>query len=331
MPESSVTRGLDRVYKKAQKTAIDLDLKKEKIIIFSDHHRGVRDGADDFMRCEKNYNAALGFYYEMGYKLVILGDAEDLWECWPKDVVKSYAYSLSLESEFNKSGRYIRIYGNHDDFWQHPDAVKKYLSQVFNPLPIVSEGIVFNITGASNKNPGEIFLTHGHQGTISSDIAAPVAKLAVRYIWRNFQRITGIKLNTPAKNTDKLHEHDQAMYNWARAKGGNTYLITGHTHSPFFSTDLIKNTQDSLNKAVKVKNNKERAKLRAQLEYLTTIYQTFLNNNSQISLFYFNTGCCSFSDGDITGIEIADGRMSLVRWPDETGLPQWKILDQFAL
>jgi hypothetical protein len=30
---------------------------------------------------------------------------------------------------------------------------------------------------------------------------------------------------------------------------------------------------------------------------------------------YFNTGCCSFGDGDITGIEIADGEIRLVRWP----------------
>jgi hypothetical protein len=30
---------------------------------------------------------------------------------------------------------------------------------------------------------------------------------------------------------------------------------------------------------------------------------------------YFNTGCCSFPDGDITGLEIADGEIRLVRWP----------------
>ena len=29
---------------------------------------------------------------------------------------------------------------------------------------------------------------------------------------------------------------------------------------------------------------------------------------------YFNTGCCSFSDRSITGIEIAGGEIRLVRW-----------------
>ena len=30
---------------------------------------------------------------------------------------------------------------------------------------------------------------------------------------------------------------------------------------------------------------------------------------------YFNTGCCSFPDGDVTGLELADGAIRLVRWP----------------
>ena len=34
---------------------------------------------------------------------------------------------------------------------------------------------------------------------------------------------------------------------------------------------------------------------------------------------YFNTGCCCFSDGDITGIEIADGCIKLIKWSEEKG------------
>jgi hypothetical protein len=29
---------------------------------------------------------------------------------------------------------------------------------------------------------------------------------------------------------------------------------------------------------------------------------------------YFNSGCCCFDDGDITGIEIADGCIRLIKW-----------------
>jgi hypothetical protein len=46
---------------------------------------------------------------------------------------------------------------------------------------------------------------------------------------------------------------------------------------------------------------------------------------------YFNTGCCSFSDGDLTGIEIAGGRIKLVRWPDDAGNPKPKVLVSMLL
>jgi hypothetical protein len=32
---------------------------------------------------------------------------------------------------------------------------------------------------------------------------------------------------------------------------------------------------------------------------------------------YFNTGCCRFKDGDITGIEIEDGQIRLIKWGGE--------------
>jgi hypothetical protein len=34
---------------------------------------------------------------------------------------------------------------------------------------------------------------------------------------------------------------------------------------------------------------------------------------------YFNSGCCCYSDGDITGIEIADEKIRLIRWNSKTG------------
>jgi hypothetical protein len=32
-----------------------------------------------------------------------------------------------------------------------------------------------------------------------------------------------------------------------------------------------------------------------------------------------STGCCSLPDSDLTGIEIAEGMVGLVRWPDDEG------------
>jgi len=46
---------------------------------------------------------------------------------------------------------------------------------------------------------------------------------------------------------------------------------------------------------------------------------------------YFNTGCCAFEDGDVTGIEIADGDIRLVRWPDDDDSPRQKVLQSESL
>jgi hypothetical protein len=46
---------------------------------------------------------------------------------------------------------------------------------------------------------------------------------------------------------------------------------------------------------------------------------------------YFNTGCCCYLDGDITGLEIVDGEIRLVRWPDHADRPKPQVLARASL
>ena len=46
---------------------------------------------------------------------------------------------------------------------------------------------------------------------------------------------------------------------------------------------------------------------------------------------YFNTGCCCFSDGDITGIEIADGYIRLIKWSVVGGKTVRELLEEKEL
>ena len=46
---------------------------------------------------------------------------------------------------------------------------------------------------------------------------------------------------------------------------------------------------------------------------------------------YFNTGCCCFSDGDITGIEIADGYIRLIKWSVVGGKTVRELLEEKGL
>src|SRR5207244_12139402 len=100
-----------------------LDLDSARLIVFSDLHKGSRDGADDFRRSERAYQAALGYYLEQGHTLMTLGDVEELWKYKPAEVLHAYRQSLQLEAEFHHRERYMRFWGNHDDLWRHPGAV----------------------------------------------------------------------------------------------------------------------------------------------------------------------------------------------------------------
>jgi hypothetical protein len=46
---------------------------------------------------------------------------------------------------------------------------------------------------------------------------------------------------------------------------------------------------------------------------------------------YFNTGCCCFLDGDITGIEIEADTIRLIKWQEEEQMPVRVILEQSQL
>jgi hypothetical protein len=52
---------------------------------------------------------------------------------------------------------------------------------------------------------------------------------------------------------------------------------------------------------------------------------------SNVPPYYFNTGRCLFGDGDVTGMEIADGDIRLVRWPDDDHRPLPKTLARRSL
>src|SRR5919199_3123713 len=68
---------LDEARRAAVRREITVD---DRVVIFSDRNKGARDGADDFQRCERAYNAALVYYHYLGWHLVELGDVEELWE-----------------------------------------------------------------------------------------------------------------------------------------------------------------------------------------------------------------------------------------------------------
>ena len=334
--QKSIAKGLDKAFTDKQTDEQQLELSTAKVIIFSDHHKGARDPADDFQRCERAYHAALAYYLETGHRLVVLGDVEELWECKPKEVLDAYPKTLALEAEYRKKGGYDRFWGNHDDQWRHEDQVSKLLRPSYFDGLQVREALKLRVVD-HGAPVGLLFLAHGHQGTLDSDRFAFASRLFVRHVWRPVQRRLNMPSTTPAKNFELRHRHDVAMFSWARSRPEKPVLIAGHTHKPVFlktgkdrpdpKVEDLQRELDAL-RASGTGQPEELAQRRARIELLRADERR-RDQPPPLKLdppCYFNTGCCCFGDGDVTGIEIIGGEIRLVRWPNDDDEPLPKIL-----
>ncbi len=302
----SLTKLLDSLHKKdtSRGLILNADFYKDRFIVFSDHHKGNKDAGDDFASNEKNYLAALDFYYSNKFIYINLGDSEELWKYKPEQVISKNVKALQSEARFHEQKKYYKTFGNHDLTWKNKIDVDIWFKKIFRlPLPVY-EGLVIR-TLVENKSLS-VFLTHGHQGDKMSDNNA-FSTWIVSHIWRPLQRYLAINVNTPAKDYVLRDRHNIIMYEWSSRKN-NLLLITGHTHKPVFASGLYSN-HPSNNIPLK----------------------TETSNNKKLKPTYFNSGCCCYNDDDITGIEIADGKISLVKWHWEEGLSKRVVLEEREL
>lgn len=288
------------------------------VIIFSDHHRGTGDRADDFRFCSATYEQAINYYDEKESTLILLGDVEELWENKVENVLEHYQKIVSRELEFEKSARFLRIYGNHDSDWKSTKFSMKHLPM---ERP-VQESVKIKINH-NKKFLGYIYLIHGHQGSFFSDSHAHFSKFFVRYFWRYFQTIFNKPLSTAASSTTMRTKHDRFYYEWARNHIDPVVVITGHSHEPVFNgltyadrlnidhAELTRKEDLSILTPTETEKLKE---VRARLAALKKHDATHLNPTGFALPCYYNTGCCSYADGEITGIELMDREIRLIKW-----------------
>lgn len=303
--QADVFRSLSRLYKtiitkeSSLGIVIPFDPLTNQFIILSDQHKGTRAFDDDFLNNEPNYTAALQYYYKQGYHFINLGDAEELWKNKADEVLASYPAALKAEASFQATNKYFRTFGNHDLLWKNSLDVKLYLRNIFQiPLPVY-EGIVLRTTG-NDQTSLDIFCTHGHQGDKMSDNNA-FSTWVIAHIWAPVQRFLQLNINTPANDFTLRNKHNRLMYEWSSRKKG-MLLITGHTHKPVFASG----------------------------RYASAVVHGIHTAADTSSLYptYFNTGCCCYNDGDITGIEIADGYIRLIKWFRDNETPKRIILEE---
>lgn len=281
---------------------IPMDLMNDRFILFSDQHKGIKNGADDFASAERNYLGALEFYNREGYHFISLGDSEELWENTLQQVKKKNGVSFEAEKRFLQRNAFTKIFGNHDLDWEIDPIAQAELKQIYGGPLIALEGIVLQTS--INGKTLRIFCTHGHQGDAKSD-GNLFTKFFISKIWAPFQAYLRINPNTPAYDVTLKTVHNTYMYEWA-SKQQNLLLITGHTHQPVF---------ESLTHFERI----QRQANPTSHEYMN------------IRPVYFNTGCCCFDDGDITGIELSDGEIRLVKWESKTNKLERILLEHASL
>ncbi|CAN5155269.1 metallophosphoesterase [soil metagenome] len=307
---------------------ISFDPKQQSVIIFSDQHKGARNGSDDFMLAEKNYLAALDYYNDNKFYFVNLGDNEELWENTIFQVIKYNKATFEKERLFIERNAYTKIIGNHDLFWKNDPFAQQYIKTIYEQELKIFESIVLRVK-METKNV-DVFCTHGHQGDAQSD-GNLFSKWFVSYVWGPLQTFLEINTNTPSTNNNLKTLHNTLMYEWAYNQP-YCLLITGHTHQPVFkSLTHLESLYLKLEDAKEKNDTETIQKIEAEIPRRRREYDFVNNSFRNMNSSYFNSGCCCFDDGTITGIELDKGFIRLIIWSYKDGVPTRSVAEEASL
>ena len=320
-------QGADPKSKKLKK--FKLDAVNHRVIILSDQHRGARDGSDDFAVCENSYLSALDYYNNEKFYFVNLGDCEELWENTMFSIAKHNEDVYAKEKLFIKRDAYCKVFGNHDLFWDNDPLASVWLKRIYGKAIKIFTGVIIGV----DLSPGrsiDIFCTHGHQGDRQSDGNA-FSKWFVSYIWGPLQNLLEININSPSANDNLKTLHNMYMYDWSAAQK-NVLLVTGHTHQPVFnSLTHLERLYQRLEKARTLDDKDAQQKIEAEIPRRKREYDFVNHSFDHMKPSYFNSGCCCFDDGTITGIEICDGFIRLIKWSLVNGKPERIVAEEEML
>lgn len=329
-----VLAALTALYKHTQENpgkkglVIDVTVTDARFIVFSDQHKGAKDGSDDFMLAEPVYLTALNYYLEQDFHLISLGDEEELWENTLIPVKANNKLTTALQNRFLLKDHYTKVFGNHDIFWNNDPFAIFHLKDMYEKEVVIYEAVLLRIQIGDEVLP--VFLTHGHQGDGQSD-GNMFSAWFVGRVWAPLQSYLSMNLNTPASDDALKTAHNLFMCQWSKQEE-NPVLITGHTHQPVFaSLTHLENLYHQLDDAEQHRDAELVTALKKEIRFRQQDYDFVRGNYTNARPYYFNTGCCCFSDGDITGIEIADGFIRLIKWKKDDQSANRIVLQEMLL
>ncbi len=106
-----------------------------KFIFFSDCHRGDNSFADDFANNRNIYFHALNHYYREGFHYCELGDGDELWEnVHFEPIFEAHKNVFQLLRQFHLENKLHMVWGNHDMVYRNQSYVDKHLTHYFEPI-----------------------------------------------------------------------------------------------------------------------------------------------------------------------------------------------------
>jgi UDP-2,3-diacylglucosamine pyrophosphatase LpxH len=322
--EKTTNKELKRLWQDDKITTLPIEGNKYAII--SDIHLGDKGKADDFCDNEGALKHALDHYRSEGYKLILLGDIEELWQ-FDLDSIKGQYDKHEEEDTVYKNMRQFgdenmfRVWGNHDSEWRAYDDPTKTQQQK-------NKGAHEALKMKDKDGKECILLLHGHQGSTESDKAAWLSRQVVRvfkYIEPVFKWL-GLYGHASATKSQIAKDYERVFYSWA--KPNKVIVICGHSHRAIFaSQSYMERIEARITEGLKVivgskPGLAERVgKLGAISKNARQWGDEWLKKRRIAPTepgvrplpCYFNTGCALYKDG-ITAIEIANDEIRLVEW-----------------
>ncbi len=131
-----------------------------KLVFFSDCHRGDNSFADDFANNRNIYFHALNHYYNQGFQYCELGDGDELWENLNfESLFEAHKNVYKLLRQFHLENRLHMVWGNHDMVYRDQAYVDKHLSSYFEPIDGVDKELFEGLTYSE-----ALLLTHEKTG-----------------------------------------------------------------------------------------------------------------------------------------------------------------------
>jgi predicted phosphodiesterase len=212
---------------------------------------------DAFNANEALFLHALRHYHQNGFTYIEVGDGDELWKNRRFHTVRA-AHGQVFEwlHRFDEQRRLHLLFGNHDIAGTNRQQVEK-------DGMIAREGLILQ----HRRTGQQIFVTHGHQADLKSDLCYPFSRMAVRRVWRRLQVWRLAPVASPNAEARAPRQFERYLMEWSART--SRVLICGHTHR--------------------------------------TVSAAYGETP------YFNTGHC-VTPGVITGLEIQNGEIGLVRW-----------------